>query len=58
MMSCSIIRSQCTALHLAAMWGHTDSVSLLVAKGANVNMVDKVKVYCNILLVSTRVMDY
>ena len=38
----SIIQGQQTPLHWAAMRGHTDSVALLVASGANVNMKDNV----------------
>ena len=38
----SIIQWQETPLHFAAGRGHTDSVALLVASGANVNMKDKV----------------
>lgn len=38
----SIIQMQRTPLHWAARRDHTDSVALLVASGANVNMKDKV----------------
>ena len=38
----SIIQVQWTPLHYAAALGHTDSVALLAASGANVNMKDKV----------------
>ena len=38
----SIIQGQKTPLHWAAGSGHTDSVALLVASGANVNMKDNV----------------
>ena len=35
---CFIIQLQNTPLHLAAGNGHTDSVALLVASGADINM--------------------
>ena len=35
-----IIQLQATPLHYAAARGHTDSVALLVASGADVNMKD------------------
>ena len=35
-----IIQGQYTPLHLAAKNGHTDSVALLVASGADINMKD------------------
>ena len=38
----SIIQNQQTPLHFAASSGRTDSVALLVASGANVNMKDNV----------------
>ena len=38
----SIIQWQRTPLHYAAAWGHTDSVALLAARGANINMKDDV----------------
>ena len=31
-----------TPLHYAAMYGHTDSVALLVSRGADINMKDNV----------------
>ena len=34
----SIIQLQQTPLHCAAVNGHTDSVALLVASGADINM--------------------
>ena len=37
-----IIQVQRTALHIAAQYGHTDCVSLLVASGASVDMKDRV----------------
>ena len=37
-----IIQTQSTPLHLAALNGHTDSVALLVASGADINMKSKV----------------
>ena len=37
-----IIQDQNTPLHFAAFRGHTDSVALLAANGADVNMKDKV----------------
>ena len=37
-----IIQWQRTPLHVAAYAGYTDSVALLAANGANVNMKDKV----------------
>ena len=37
-----IIQDQRTPLHEAAYMGHTDSVALLAANGADVNMKDKV----------------
>ena len=42
MITCSIIQWQGTALHKAASRGHTQSVALLVSRGANVNMKDEV----------------
>ena len=35
-----IIQGQRTPLHVAALSGHTDSVALLAANGADVNMKD------------------
>ena len=37
-----IIQAQETTLHWATFNGHTDSVALLVASGADINMKDKV----------------
>ena len=37
-----IIQWQSTPLHIAAANGHTDSVALLVASGADINMKNKV----------------
>ena len=37
-----IIQVQLTPLHGAAVDGHTDSVALLVASGADINMKDMV----------------
>ena len=37
-----IIQSQNTPLHIAAGNGHTDSVAVLVASGADINMKDNV----------------
>ena len=37
-----IIQLQSTPLHIAARHGHTDSVALLVASGADINMKDDV----------------
>lgn len=31
-----------TALHLAAMMGHTEMVALLIAQGSNINAMDQV----------------
>jgi len=36
------IQDQSTSLHYAAYNGHTNSVALLIASGANVNMKDDV----------------
>ena len=36
--TCIIQVYKCTPLHLAVRWDHTDVVTLLVEKGANVNM--------------------
>ena len=38
----SIIQDQWTPLHYAARGGHTDSVALLAASGANINMKNNV----------------
>ena len=48
---------QGTPLHLAAMQGHTDSVILLLASGADINMVDVVS-SCNILYIRGRGCTY
>ena len=37
-----IIQAQWTPLHCAAYRGHTDSVALLVASGADINMKNNV----------------
>ena len=37
-----IIQTRNAPLHVAAFWGHTDSVALLAANGADVNMKDRV----------------
>ena len=40
--TCIIQVDKCTPLHCTASEGHTNVVTLLVGKGANVNMKDKV----------------
>ena len=39
-----------TALNLAAIEGHTSAVSLLIDKGADINIQDKVIIYNKLLL--------
>ena len=38
----TIIQTQRTPLHYAALWGHTDTVALLTVNEADVNMKNKV----------------